>query len=335
MKSGSVWTNSKTLIGDYRISGSLFISGTTEFGGDLVPKTARGATLGTNERPFREIYVQSGSINIASDVIGDPNTTLSNVGGNILVSAGGMRLVEPGNSFIAETGSFQYISGSMTQVGNYTQLGTHILTGDSTISGSLLVSGSTTQIGNNTLTGNTQLTGSVNISGSLNVNTHPVVLGQLSWARYDDTQYTTSSFLSVTVVGGEVTIPNNGGYSVTTHLHSDIQFYDSGSQRVYAEKEGDVYLMTITFKAKTANANAAYLRIQMDSTGPTIYRRVGKDLFFGKGNDEWHDYHEVFQFYADSDFVANGNQWKIRAFGATVDISSVIYFIQRTQNHLI
>jgi hypothetical protein len=178
-------------------------------------------------------------------------------------------------------------------------------------------------------------TGSVKITGSLNVNTHPVVLGQLSWARYDDTQYTTSSFFSVTMAGGERTLPNNGGYSVTTHLHSDIQFYNSGSQRVYAEKEGDVYLMTISFRAKTANANAAYARIQMDSTGLTPYRRVGKDLFFGKGNDEWHDYHEVFQFYADTDFVSNGNQWKIRAIGATIDVADVIYFIQRTQNHLI
>jgi hypothetical protein len=192
-----------------------------------------------------------------------------------------------------------------------------------------------TTTGSNVFTGNQFITGSVEITGSLHVNTHPVVLGQLSWARYDDTQYTTSSFRSVTVAGGEITIPNNGGYSITTHLHSDIQFYDSGSQKVYAEKEGDVYLMTITFRAKAANANAAYARIQMDSTGLTPYRRVGKDLFFGKGNNEWHDYHEVFQFYADTDFVSNGNQWKIRAIGATVDVADVIYFIQRTQNHLI
>jgi hypothetical protein len=233
-----------------------------------------------------------------------------NIDGNIIA-----------NEFLVTTSSTEHFTAS-TNFG-LDNGDTHTFTGSVKITGSL-----------NTI-GNTSITGSVQITGSLNVNTHPVVLGQLSWARYDDTQYTTSSFLSVTVVGGEVTIPNNGGYSVTTHLHSDIQFYDSGSQRVYAEKEGDVYLMTITFRAKTANANAAYVRIQMDSVGPTIYRRVGKDLFFGKGNDEWHDYHEVFQFYADSDFVANGNQWKIRAFGATVDISSVIYFIQRTQNHLI
>jgi hypothetical protein len=177
---------------------------------------------------------------------------------------------------------------------------------------------------------------SINASfNTLSSSGHPVVIGQLSWARYDDTQYTTSSFLSVTVAGGEVTIPNNGGYSVTTHLHSDIQFYNTGSQIVYAEKEGDVYLMTVTFRAKTANATNGWMRIQMDSAGSTPYRRVGKDLFFGKGNNVWHDFHEVFQFYADSDFVTNGNQWKINANGATVDIANVIYFIQRTQNHLI
>ena len=178
--------------------------------------------------------------------------------------------------------------------------------------------------------------GSINASfNTLSSSGHPVVLGQLSWARYDDTQYTTSSFRSVTVAGGEVTLPNNGGYSVTTHLHSDIQFYNTGSQLIQVENEGDVYSMTVTFRAKTSNANAAWMRIQLDSVGLTPYNRVGKDLFFGKGNNVWHDFHEVFQFYADSDFVANGNRWKIQAFEATIDISNVIYFIQRTQNHLI
>jgi hypothetical protein len=149
MKSGSVWTNSKTLIGDYTISGSLFISGATEFGGNLVPKSAQGATLGTEERPFSDIFVSSGSINIASDVPGDPNTSLSNEGGNILISAGGMRLIEPGNSFIAETGSFSFISGSMTQIGDYTQTGNYTMVGDKIITGSLtLSSGSALRINN-------------------------------------------------------------------------------------------------------------------------------------------------------------------------------------------
>ena len=179
VKSGSVWTNSKTLNGDYTISGSLFISGTTEFGGDLVPKTARGATLGTELRPFKGIFVSSGSINIASDVIGDPNTTLSNVGGNILVSAGGMRLVGSA-AFIAATGSFQYISGSMTQIGDYSQTGDYTMVGDKTITGSLQITGSgfinTRRIltdldsGSYAITGSNTFSGSQGISGSLYVS---------------------------------------------------------------------------------------------------------------------------------------------------------------------
>jgi hypothetical protein len=281
------------------------------------------ATTGSNI--FIGGQIVMGNLTIAGDIFAN----------EFLVTTSSTEHFTASTNFGLDSGDTHTFTGSVKITGSLDVIGATTTLGNMIMTGSLLVSGSTTQIGNNTLTGNTQLTGSVNISGSLNVNTHPVVIGQLSWARYDDTQYTTSSFLSVTVAGGEVTLPNNGGYSVTTHLHSDIQFYNTGSQRVYAEKEGDVYLMTVTFKAKTANANAGWMRIQMDSVGPTIYRRVGKDLFFGKGNDEWHDYHEVFQFYADSDFVANGNQWKIRAMGATVDISNVIYFIQRTQNHLI
>jgi hypothetical protein len=179
IKSGSVWTNSKTLNGDYTITGSLFVSGTTEFGGDLVPKFPSGSTLGTLERPFREIFVSSGSINIASDIPGDPNTSISNTGGNLLISAGGMRLIGDA-SFIAATGSFGYISGSMTQVGDYTQLGNYTLTGDKTISGSLTISGSgfinTHRIltdldsGSYAVTGSNVFSGSQGISGSLYVS---------------------------------------------------------------------------------------------------------------------------------------------------------------------
>jgi hypothetical protein len=148
-KSGSLATTGSNIFkDDQTISGSLFISGATELGGDLFPKTARGATLGTLERPFREIYIQSGSINISSDTPGDPNTTLSNVSGNILVSAGGMRLLGDA-SFIAATGSFGYISGSMTQVGDYNQTGDYVMVGNKIITGSLtLSSGSALSINN-------------------------------------------------------------------------------------------------------------------------------------------------------------------------------------------
>ncbi len=156
---------------------------------------------------------------------------------------------------------------------------------------------------------------------------------KLGWARYDDTQYTTSSVFSLTTAAGEQILPNNGGNTIETHLHSSVSFYDSGSRKIQVENIGDTYMCTVVFDAKTANANAAHLRIQLDNTVGTPYERVGKDLFFGKGNDEWHEYHEVFQWYGDEDFVTNGNQWKVQAFGATVSIANIIFFIQRTQNH--
>lgn len=156
---------------------------------------------------------------------------------------------------------------------------------------------------------------------------------KLGWARYDDTQYTTSSVFSLTTGAGDVTLPNNGGNTIETHLHSEISFYNTGSQLVQVENEGDVYMATVAFKAKTSNANGTSIRLQLDSTGSTPYERVGKDLFFGKGNDVWHDFHEVFQWYADADFLANGNRFKVRAVGNSVSLSNCIIFIQRTQNH--
>lgn len=169
-----------------------------------------------------------------------------------------------------------------------------------------------------------------NVTGSI-----PPGLGGsgLGWARYDDTQYTTSSVFSVTTGAGDVTLPNNAGNTIETHLHSSISFYNSGSQKIQVENDGDVYMMTVVFRAKTSNANGTSMRLQMDSTGETPYERVGKDLFFGKGNDVWHDFHEVFQYYGDADFVANGNRLKIRAVGNSVSIANIIVFIQRTQNH--
>jgi hypothetical protein len=170
-------------------------------------------------------------------------------------------------------------------------------------------------------------------ASSVSVNGQPVMVGQLSWARYDDTQYTTSSAYSLTVAAGEQPLPNNGGYRVETHLHSSVPFYNSGSNTIRVENEGDVYMCTVTFRAKSANASAAYMRLQLDSTTGTPYERVGKDLSFIRGNNVWHSFHEVFQYYADADFVTNGNRWNIQAFEATIDIANVIFFIQRTQNH--
>lgn len=153
------------------------------------------------------------------------------------------------------------------------------------------------------------------------------------WARYDDATYTTSSAFTLTTAMGEVVFPNSGSAIIDEYMYSTIPFYDTGSKKIQVENEGDTYMCTVVFKAKAANANATYLRLELDSTGLTPYSRVGKDLNFPRGNDVWHEFHEVFQWYADADFVANGNEWNVQAFGSTVDIADVVYFIQRIQNH--
>ena len=103
------------LSGSLDLIGSIFISGSTEFGGDLIPREAKGATLGTLAKPFKEIYLQSGSISIESDTPGDPSAIISNKNGNLEISIGGMKLLGSA-SFIAEPGSFKSleISGSLT-----------------------------------------------------------------------------------------------------------------------------------------------------------------------------------------------------------------------------
>lgn len=153
----------------------------------------------------------------------------------------------------------------------------------------------------------------------------------LGWARYDDTQYTTSSALTVTD-GSTVVLPNNAGSSVTTYINSSVAFYDGTSKKVQMQNEGDVFSVVVTFKAKAPNANQTHIDISLASTGATPYDRVSKSLGFIKGNNQWENFYETFDFYADADFVTNGNQFKITASGGNIDLASAIYFIQRTFN---
>ena len=154
----------------------------------------------------------------------------------------------------------------------------------------------------------------------------------MGWARYDDTQYTTSSFLTVVDGAAAIAIPNNAGNVINTYINSAIPFYDGSTKKIQAENSGDVYSVVITFKAKAPNANQTHIEISLASTGATPYDRVSKSLVFAKGNNVWENFYESFHFYSDDDFVTNGNQFKILASGGNLDIASAIYFIQRTFN---
>ena len=110
--------------------------------GDILPSSAQTANLGSVDRPFASIFVQSGSLSIESDTPGDPSAVISNRAGNLEVSVGGMLLIEPDASFVAPTGSFSYLSGSFFHVGTAERLGDTIITGSVDITGSLNTTGS-------------------------------------------------------------------------------------------------------------------------------------------------------------------------------------------------
>ena len=150
----------------------------------------------------------------------------------------------------------------------------------------------------------------------------------LGWVRYDDTQYTSVSPYSFTT-NTPFVIPNNTGNVIDTHIHSDIQYYDNG--KIYGEFDGDVYLITIAFKASIENANG-YLDLYLEGGNGTPYDRVRETITFPKGNNVEHTFAKTLQYYADDDVVLNGLTANIIA-SDNGSIYDIIFFIQRTQKH--
>ena len=150
----------------------------------------------------------------------------------------------------------------------------------------------------------------------------------LGWTRYDDGQYTSASKLSL-ADGVEIALPNNA--ASVYRSYEGIDYYNG--TRILADNLNDVYVLTIAFKCSSANANQTYLRVQLDAENGTPYERVGVDIAFPKGNDVAHEFHQVFQYYADQNFVDNGSLINITPTGGTAKIWDIIYFIQKTQSY--
>jgi hypothetical protein len=150
----------------------------------------------------------------------------------------------------------------------------------------------------------------------------------IGWTRYDDGQYTSASKLSL-VDGVEIALPNNA--ASVYRSYDGIDYYNG--TRITADNLNDVYVLTIAFKCSSANANQTYLRVQLDAENGTPYERVGVDIPFPKGNDTAHEFHQVFQYYADQNFVDNGSNWKIVATGGAAQVWDIVYFIQKTQSY--
>ena len=104
------------------------------------------------------------------------------------------------------------------------------------------------------------------------------------WARYDDTTYTTGSAFLVTAGAADVVLPNNASGSIETHMHSDVPFYNPDTQKIQVENDGDVYAMTLAFRAKAASnpSTGDGFYIRLGNTVGTPYSRVRKDFYWPK-----------------------------------------------------
>lgn len=146
------------------------------------------------------------------------------------------------------------------------------------------------------------------------------------WNRFDDSQYTSASPL--VVVDGATELLKNDGLRATV-AYGASTFYDAAQSKLLAINENDTYMVTVTFVAEASNASVGHLDIAM--TGPAGYDRIAETLTFAKGNGVPQNFHKVYQYYADADFVVNGAQFEITATGTDVNVYDIIYFIQRVQ----
>ena len=152
----------------------------------------------------------------------------------------------------------------------------------------------------------------------------------LGWARYDDDQYTSTNKLSLSD-GVSVIIPNNGANVYRSNV--GVDYYDSTTKRVLADNVNDTYIMTLVFKCSAANANQTLLDLKFEGENGTPYDRITGEVQFSKGNDLEHNYHQVFQYYADNNFINNGSWWEVTPIGGTAKIWDIIFFIQKTQSY--
>ena len=155
-----------------------------------------------------------------------------------------------------------------------------------------------------------------------------VAYNQLGWNRIDDTVYTSSNKLSLSD-GVQITLPNNGGNIVKD---GDYTFYNPVTNKLLGNNVNDVYILTVVFSSAAAHANNTHLHFTLEGSGQI--NRVNKTLQYHKGNGVEQNFHDVYQYYTDADFVANGVTPKIVAVGGTAEIWDIIFFIQRTQRYI-
>jgi hypothetical protein len=152
----------------------------------------------------------------------------------------------------------------------------------------------------------------------------------VGWARYDDDNYTAENKLNL-VQDVSTVLTNNASNIVKSE--TSINYYNPLTSKILADKKDELYMATVIFKYSAPNANHTFLRLQLEGGNETPYERLGNDISLGKGNNVTHEFHQVFQYYADESFVDNGSQWEITATGGVASIWDIIFFISKIQGY--
>jgi hypothetical protein len=100
---------------DIKSNGNLHSSKNIALSGNI-ESLGVNSSIGTIEKPFKDLYISSNSLYIASDAVGQniPPTILSNLNGNLQISSGGFKLNGANSSFIAPRFEGQLIGNANT-----------------------------------------------------------------------------------------------------------------------------------------------------------------------------------------------------------------------------
>jgi hypothetical protein len=191
---------------------------------------------------------------------------------------------------------------------------------DASVAGTLTLDGSVEADGSEGVVG--QYLASAGIGNAVQWASLPIA----GWNRFDDNQYAAGSPLNI--ASGDTVLLTNDGDKFSS-LYGPNVFYDADSSTFLADNVNDTYMVTVTFIASASNAGNGHMDIIM--TGPVGYNRVSETLKFAKGNNTPQNFHMVYQYYADADFVANGAQFELTAVDTDLAVYDIIYFIQRVQ----
>jgi hypothetical protein len=277
ISSSTLYKSGSTRLGNttddrHIFTGSVYISGITEFGGNLIPKNARGATLGTSEKPFSEIFVSSGSLYIASDDPSAPGTSLSNIDGKIEISAGGIQLLG-GGVFNGATGSFRHLSGSVTQNGDVD------IYGNTTITGSLGISGNINGAPNlvTTASFNSYTASQSSLTYVTNTSFNSYTASQSPLAYLSSANNVLINSPTPIIVTGMSASPNMGTYIV--NFNSEFTVDDTSSQTLQASIDLQALYAELIAIPATVTGHAATYGSETLTAG--VYTQAGAATITG------------------------------------------------------